>query len=78
MDEFAAQNFPNSRVSFVIEDAHQGPMPLVMQTGTQWVRLVATAPTGRVLAKTTCEIRTGATREGQVIVMPPRDNNLAD
>lgn len=71
MDAFASQNFPNSSVSFVVQDSGRPILPLIAQTGTQQIQLVATSPvTGKVLGKTTCEVRETGHREGEVTVAP--------
>ena len=71
MDAFASKNFPDSRVTLLVEGDRQDATPLIARTGTQSVQLVATAKSnGRVLAKTTCQVRESGNREGQVTVMP--------
>ena len=78
MDEFAAQNFPANPVKFVIEDPNRGPESLIAQTGTQTVQLVAEDASGRVISQTTCQVRNMKNREGQVIIMAPRDDEFVE
>jgi hypothetical protein len=71
MDSFSAQNFPNSRITYVVNDGGRPLMPLIAQTGTQSVELVATSRSdGRVLGKSTCQVRDIGNREGEVLVAP--------
>jgi len=76
MDTFAAENFPGSNVSFVVNETNYDPIPLIARSGTQSVKIVATAKSdGRVLGTATCKVkedatRDGITREGKVDVMP--------
>jgi hypothetical protein len=71
MDSFASQNFPNSRIAYVVNDGGRPLMPLIAQTGTQSVELIATSRAdGRVLGKATCQVRESGNREGEVIVTP--------
>ena len=72
MDSFAAQNFPNSRIAYVVNNDGGRPlMPLIAQTGTQSIELIATSRSdGRVLGKATCQVRDSGSREGEVIVTP--------
>lgn len=71
MDTFAARHFPNSKVSFVVEDDAGFPAPLIASTGTREVQVVASdADSGRVLATATCAVRENS-KVGNVIVLLP-------
>ena len=68
MDTFAAQNFPNRPVAFVVADT--ATIPLVAREGTRTVQLVARAKSsGRVLANVTCNVKQRA-KEPTVTVLP--------
>lgn len=70
MEAFAAQYFPNQKVTFVVRDNYSPLLSLVASTGTQAVQLSAhTRRTGEVLATATCQVHAGK-RTGEVIVWP--------
>lgn len=71
MDSFAAQHFPDSKVSFVVQGDTSLLMPLAANGGTRQVQLVASdRSSGRVLATATCAVRDSA-KTGRVIVLSP-------
>ena len=71
MDSFAAQNFPDSSIVFVVKDEPFAPLPLIARTGTQAVQLIATSKTsGRVLATATCKVRVDQGNKGKVVLLP--------
>jgi len=72
MDSFAARNFADKNVSFVVEGDTRMGLPLQANGGTRQVQLVATERnTGRVLATATCSIR-DSSNSGRVIVLLPQ------
>src|SRR5687767_10664325 len=70
MDNFASQHFPNQPVTFVVQETAGMPMPLIAQSGTQSVKLVATGrSSGREYATATCDVKGSGVRSGTVTVL---------
>jgi len=68
MESFAAQEFPNHRVSFQAASDRSVTTPLIASTGTQTVVLTATDKSGRILGTATCMVKNTGTEAGSVTI----------
>jgi hypothetical protein len=70
MNAFASQNFSDRNVSFAIENDNSVRLPLIANSGTRHVQVIASERvSGRVLATANCQFRGNVL--GEVTVAAP-------